>query len=98
LGQVGIAPFPVPAHQTGRADLPHPAFRLWAEQYDRPLGDIFAVQDEVTAAIAARLGATIERAEADLARRKAPADLGAYDYYLQGRVKRVASDQGCSVL
>src|SRR3954468_5702975 len=28
LGQVGIAPFPVPAHQTGRADLPHPAFRL----------------------------------------------------------------------
>jgi TolB-like protein/Tfp pilus assembly protein PilF len=66
---------------------------VWAEQYDRPLGDIFAVQDEVTAAIAARLGATIERAEADLARRKAPADLGAYDYYLQGRVKRVASDK-----
>jgi hypothetical protein len=22
------APFPIPAHQTGRADLPHPAFRL----------------------------------------------------------------------
>ena len=66
---------------------------VWAEQYDRPLGDIFAVQDEVTAAIAARLGATIERAEADLARRKAPADLGAYDYYLQGRVKRLTSDK-----
>jgi SRSO17 transposase len=28
LGQVGIAPFPVPAHQTGRAGFPHPAFRL----------------------------------------------------------------------
>ena len=66
---------------------------VWAEQYDRPLGDIFAVQDEVTAAIAARLGATIERAEADLARRKAPADLGAYDYYLQGRMKRSTSDK-----
>ena len=66
---------------------------VWAEQYDRPLGDIFAVQDEVTAAIAARLGATIERAEADLARRKAPADLGAYDYYLQGRMKRLTSDK-----
>src|SRR5215207_1372319 len=24
----GNAPFPVPAHQTGRADFPHPAFRL----------------------------------------------------------------------
>src|SRR5260370_22123342 len=22
------APFPIPAHQTGRADFPHPAFRL----------------------------------------------------------------------
>ena len=66
---------------------------VWAERYDRPLGDIFAVQDEVTAAIAARLGATIERAEADLARRKAPADLGAYDYYLQGRMKRSTSDK-----
>ena len=28
LGACGIAPFPVPAHQTGRADFPHPAFRL----------------------------------------------------------------------
>src|SRR3954453_19462792 len=28
LGPCGNAPFPVPAHQTGRADFPHPAFRL----------------------------------------------------------------------
>src|SRR5260221_8114764 len=27
-GRGGSAPFPVPAHQTGRADFPHPAFRL----------------------------------------------------------------------
>jgi hypothetical protein len=27
-GAVAYAPFPVPAHQTGRAELPHPAFRL----------------------------------------------------------------------
>ena len=66
---------------------------VWAERYDRPLGDIFAVQDEVTAAIAARLGTSIERAEADLAKRKAPADLGAYDLYLQGRVKRLTTDK-----
>ena len=26
-GRGGYAPFPVPAHQTGRADFPHPAFR-----------------------------------------------------------------------
>jgi len=27
-GRGSSAPFPVPAHQTGRADFPHPAFRL----------------------------------------------------------------------
>ncbi len=26
------APFPIPAHQTGRADFPHPAFRLASSQ------------------------------------------------------------------
>ena len=63
---------------------------VWAERYDRPLGDTFAMQDEITASIAARLGAAIERAEADAGGRKAPADFGAYDFYLQGRAKRPA--------
>jgi tetratricopeptide (TPR) repeat protein len=63
----------------------------WAERYDRPLGDTFVVQDEITTSIAARLGAAIERAETDVGRRKAPADLGAYDYYLQGRAKQRTS-------
>jgi hypothetical protein len=31
-GACGVAPFPLPAHQTGRADLPHPAFRLTSSQ------------------------------------------------------------------
>ena len=35
LGHVGIAPFPVPAHQTGRAGFPHPAFRLASPQSTR---------------------------------------------------------------
>ena len=66
---------------------------VWAEKYDRPIGDIFAVQDEITATIAARLGATIERAEVDAGRRKAPADLAAYDYYLQGRAKELTQEK-----
>ena len=28
LGPMANAPFPIPAHQTGRADFRHPAFRL----------------------------------------------------------------------
>src|SRR3712207_1082198 len=34
-GRGGMAPFPVPAHQTGRADFPHPAFRLASPQGPR---------------------------------------------------------------
>jgi TolB-like protein/class 3 adenylate cyclase/Tfp pilus assembly protein PilF len=60
---------------------------IWAERYDRPLDDIFAVQDEVTQ----RLAATLTGYEGHLAqagrgnaRRKPPDSLQAYDYYLLG--------------
>ena len=35
LGPVAIAPFPLPAHRTGRADFPHPALRLASLQGPR---------------------------------------------------------------
>src|SRR5262249_21789848 len=35
LGPTAIAPFPIPAHQTGRADFRHPAFRLASPQGTR---------------------------------------------------------------
>src|SRR5229473_3078231 len=35
LGPLAIAPFPIPAHQTGRADFRHPAFRLASPQGTR---------------------------------------------------------------
>ena len=35
LGPVGITPFPLPAHQTGRADFPHPASRPASPQSTR---------------------------------------------------------------
>ena len=34
-GPLAIAPFPTPAHQTGRADFRHPAFRLASQQGTR---------------------------------------------------------------
>ena len=37
LSLLAIAPFPIPAHQTGRADFPHPAFRLDSSHVIRPL-------------------------------------------------------------
>ncbi|MDJ0610562.1 MAG: adenylate/guanylate cyclase domain-containing protein [Kiloniellales bacterium] len=60
---------------------------LWAERYDRDRSDIFAVQDEVTQAIVARLGGNegeLAEAATKLARRKPTSDLGAYESYLLG--------------
>jgi TolB-like protein len=60
---------------------------LWAQRYDRPLHDVFAVQDEVTQSIMALLPGqygVLARAGRESARRKPPDNLQAYDYYLLG--------------
>jgi len=58
---------------------------LWAENYDREMEDIFAVQDEVTRMIAATLGVKIQDAALQRALKKSPAELGAYDCVLRAR-------------
>ena len=60
---------------------------VWSERYDRPLEDIFAIQDEVTEKVAGTLTGwegAIAEAERAVARGKPPANLQAYDYYLLG--------------
>jgi TolB-like protein/Tfp pilus assembly protein PilF len=52
---------------------------LWAERYDRDLDDIFQVQDEITATIAARLEPELGAAERERVRRKPPGSLDAWD-------------------
>ncbi len=56
---------------------------LWAGRFDRAAADLFDVQDEVTAAIVARLEPELTRAEFELIRRRPPADMDAWDYYRQ---------------
>jgi len=60
-------------------------FHLWSESYDRELGNIFAVQDEISAAIVAalkeRLGLQVEAASRVIA----AANNEAHDAYLRGR-------------
>jgi TolB-like protein len=51
---------------------------IWAERYDRDLADIFAVQDEITEAIAAAIEPQVYAAENLRARRKAPEHLDAW--------------------
>ena len=59
---------------------------VWAERYDRKLEDIFAIQDEVTAAIAATLFGRVEAAKHDRAQRKRTENMAAYEYVLAGKV------------
>ncbi len=62
-------------------------FHLWSETYERRLEDIFRVQDEIAAAIVARLRIELAPQEQALAvRDKAPTqNVQAYELYLQGR-------------
>jgi TolB-like protein/Tfp pilus assembly protein PilF len=58
--------------------------QLWSEHYDRALTEIFAVQDQIVHAIVATLPARMDEAGMQLARRKPPENLTAYDYFLRG--------------
>ncbi|HKY94039.1 MAG TPA: adenylate/guanylate cyclase domain-containing protein, partial [Kiloniellales bacterium] len=51
----------------------------WAEQYDRDLADIFAVQDEITHSVAAAIEPRLLAAEGIRTLSREPADLDAWD-------------------
>jgi adenylate cyclase len=57
---------------------------LWAERYDRDLGDIFAVQDEIIASIAASMYPELEQSERERAIRGGPENLDAWDLAQRG--------------
>src|SRR5262245_32290299 len=57
---------------------------VWASRYDRDLSDIFAVQDEITTAIAAAIGPAIIGAEQQRALRKSAERLDAWEAYHRG--------------
>ena len=56
---------------------------LWSERYDRPLKDIFALQDEIMQKIV--LALKVKLTAEEQARFRKPTDnLDAYDFYLRG--------------
>jgi adenylate cyclase len=57
---------------------------VWASRYDRDLADIFAVQDEITAAIATAIAPAIMHAEQQRVLAKAPERLDAWEAYHRG--------------
>ncbi|HXG22771.1 MAG TPA: winged helix-turn-helix domain-containing protein [Methylomirabilota bacterium] len=57
---------------------------LWAERYDRPLTDIFAVQDEIVQKITTALAVKLTTGEEVRLTRFPTSNLEAYDHFLRG--------------
>jgi adenylate cyclase len=58
--------------------------QLWTGRYDRDIGDLFAMQDELTTNLSAALAPEIYRAEASAPARSSSTDLTAWDRFLRG--------------
>jgi TolB-like protein/Tfp pilus assembly protein PilF len=58
---------------------------VWAQQYDRELSDVLAVQDDLGRAIAEQIQVKLTPARAAHRASARPVNLAAYDAYLQGR-------------
>jgi len=63
---------------------PENGAQLWAGRYDRDMGDLFALQDELTTSLSAALAPEIYRAEASAPARSSSTDLTAWDRFLRG--------------
>jgi TolB-like protein len=72
----------------------HSNAHLWAEHYDRPLNDIFALQDEVTLAVIGTIEPRLRSAEIDRVKRKRPESLDAYDLLLRAISTDMAMPEG----
>jgi len=63
---------------------PESGQQLWTGRYDRDIGDLFALQDELTTDLSAALAPEIYRAEASRPARASTTDLTAWDRFLRG--------------
>jgi adenylate cyclase len=58
--------------------------QLWTGRYDRDMGDLFAMQDEITTSLSAAVAAEIYRAEASAPPRASSNNITAWDRFLKG--------------
>jgi TolB-like protein/class 3 adenylate cyclase/Tfp pilus assembly protein PilF len=63
---------------------PETSEQLWTGRYDRDIGDLFAMQDEITTNLSAAIAPEIFRAEASAPARSSSTDLTAWDRFLKG--------------
>ena len=76
-------------------------YHLWSERYDRELVDVFAVQDEIAAAIAAKLQVTFDTTATKKRARATPAQVEAFELFVKARAivaRRVDMDRAITML
>ena len=61
--------------------------RIWADRFERDLTDVFALQDEVTVVVVSAIQPKLLQTEIEMATRRPPENLTAYDLYLRARQK-----------
>ena len=59
--------------------------RVWTEQYDRDLSDVFTLQGEITQKVADKLGLGVSPAEKSALREAPTGDLVAYEAYMRAK-------------
>jgi TolB-like protein len=60
---------------------------IWADSFQRDLTDVFALQDEVTVAVVSAVQPKLIETEIEMATRRPPENLTAYDLWLRARQK-----------
>jgi adenylate cyclase len=58
---------------------------LWADRYDRPMQDLFTLQDEITRRIVTELDVKLSEGEQTRVWRRGTQSIEAYDYFLKAR-------------
>jgi TolB-like protein len=76
---------------------------IWADRFDGTLGDVFALQDQVTASVVAAISPALRNAEIERARRTPVNDPRAYDLWLrsiplQRGDTRAGIEEACGLL
>jgi adenylate cyclase len=70
---------------------------IWADRFERDMTDVFALQDEVTVAVVSAIQPKLFHAEVEIAARRRPENLTAYDYYLRALPQfYLATREGCA--
>ena len=76
--------------------------QVWTQRYDRPFGDLFALQSEITRSVAEHLPGRITEAERQRLAKRYTHDPQAYDYFLRGQalflVRRTQDNQEARAL